>query len=115
MTPEIISACESFAMGKPESALDMMSDSITWDMAGDQTVRGIAALLKICEAVALHGNPALVKTNTIVGKDHVVVEGRSAGAGNGDDGESFRFCDVFQVENGQIAAITSYVVLPDVD
>jgi hypothetical protein len=115
MNPEIISACESFAMGKPETAIALMTDTVTWDMAGDQVVLGIEPILKICEAMAVHGNPDLEKTSTIVGGGCVVVEGRSAKAVNGDDEERLRFCDVFRIENEQIAAITSYVVLPDMD
>ncbi|MGZ0656905.1 nuclear transport factor 2 family protein [Coraliomargarita sp. W4R72] len=101
MNAKIIAACEAFSKGDPEAALSFLADGIEWHIVGDRTIDGNAAVKEMCEDAASQGTPNFENGRVIKAKNHLIVEGANL------DTEMY-YCDIYTVENDEIAEITSY-------
>lgn len=101
----------SFARGDLEFILASVSEDVQWNILGQGTIRGKAALV---EALQLRqaGDNAVIEL--II--DHVVSHGK-AGAVNGfrkhRDGKGYDFCCFYEFANAkgtQVRSMTSYLI-----
>lgn len=100
---------EAFAAGNVEAFLEQCTDDITWNMLGDQPIRGKTLIAEFC--AKMPQEPPQFFVNTIIAEGEMVMA-------NGDmlmknkDGvpEEFAFCDVYQFEGDKVKELTTYVV-----
>jgi hypothetical protein len=102
--PELIDACEAFARGKAEPALARIADDVTWRVVGDRTLSGKPAVAAFCAEMAAQGMPELRITRRIRCDTVVVIEGQVR------SDEGIHFCDLFDLADGRIVGIASYVI-----
>lgn len=101
MNAKIVAACEAFSKGDAKLALPFLSENIEWHIVGDRTIDGNEAVKEMCEDAASQGTPNFQNGRVIKGKSHIVVEGADL------DTDMF-YCDIYTIDGGQIAEITSY-------
>ncbi len=107
-SPELIVACEAFSLGDAKPALPLVADQVRWRIVNDRLITGKAEFAAFCEELLEQGLPQLTKSRVALSDGLVVIEGRTA------DGD-MHFCDLFDLADGRIVGITSYVIcqLPD--
>jgi ketosteroid isomerase-like protein len=89
--------------------LSCLTDDVEWEIPGMFHSRGKAAFDNEIENDAFVGHPDIVVTRMIEADDVVVAQG-SVRTRKRDGGElRLRFCDVFVMEAGKIARLTSYL------
>jgi ketosteroid isomerase-like protein len=101
MNAQIIAACEAFSMGDAQPALPFLADEVEWHIVGDRTIDGNAAVKEMCADAASQGTPKFQNGRLIQAKNHLIVEGA-------DLESDMHYCDIYTIENGQIAEITYY-------
>jgi ketosteroid isomerase-like protein len=106
MNTSLIKACESFSEGDSALAQEFLAKNVHWTVVGEKTIHGIDALKAFCAEATQHGCPDFQNAQTVVGKDHVVIQG----AERKDGGVAY--CDVYRVEDASIVEITSYCICP---
>ena len=106
MNTSLIKACERFSEGDSSVALGFLDNEILWTVVGEKTIQGIDALKDFCAKATENGCPDFQNTQTIVGNEHVAVQGAERKE------EGIAYCDVYRVEDGSIVEITSYCICP---
>lgn len=101
MNAKIIAACEAFSMGDPAPAQAFLAENIEWHIVGDRTIDGHAAVQEMCDDAAAQGTPHFKNGRVIKAKHHIIVEGA-------DLDSDMHYCDIYAIDGGQIAEITSY-------
>ena len=89
--------------------LSCLTDDVEWEIPGMFHSRGKAAFDREIENDAFVGHPDIVVTRMIEEGNVVVAEG-SVRTRKCEGGElHLRFCDVFDMEDGKIRRLTSYL------
>jgi len=89
--------------------LSCLTDDVEWEIPGMFHSRGKAAFDQEIENDAFVGHPDIVVTRMIEEGNVVVAEG-SVRTQKREGGElRLRFCDVFDMEDGKIRRLTSYL------
>ena len=89
--------------------LSCLTDDVEWEIPGMFHSRGKAAFDQEIENDAFVGHPDIVVTRMIEEGNVVVAEG-SVRTQKREGGElRLRFCDVFDMEDGKIKRLTSYL------
>jgi ketosteroid isomerase-like protein len=100
------------AFGKTDHAaiLSCLTDDVEWFIPGAVRITGKAAFDKEIENDAFVGSPTIKLSRMIEEKDVVVAEG-SVRTTKKDGGVlNLLFCDVFEMREGKIKRLTSYLV-----
>ena len=100
----------AFAAADHERVLDCLTDDIEWEVPGAFTLTGKAAFDAEIENPAFVGRPVITTTRTIEGANAVVAEGTVRTQRKEGVVITLRFCDVFDLQNGKIRRLTSYLV-----
>lgn len=101
---------EAFGRSDHSAILACLIDDVEWMIPGAFNLRGKAAFDKEIENEAFVGSPTIRVTRMIEERDVVVAEGqvrcarREGGFLNAD------FCDVFEMEEGKIKRLISYLM-----
>lgn len=100
---------EAFARNDSDFILEHVTDTIRWEIVGDQTVEGKEAFAKTLKAMEADEPMEL----TI---HHIITHGKEASV-NGEmkisDGEIYAFCDVYKFsgfKDPKITEMTSYAI-----
>ena len=90
--------------------LSCLTDDVEWEMPGAFRLVGKAAFDGEIENPAFVGRPAVTVTRMVGDGDVVVAEG-AVRAQRVDGGNlNAVFCDVFQMKNGRIRKLTTYLM-----
>jgi ketosteroid isomerase-like protein len=101
---------EAFRHTDHDAILACLTDDVEWIMPGVYHHEGKAAFDKEIENDAFTGKPTITVTRMIEENDIVVAEGSvTAAFRNGGMLEAV-FCDVFEMENGKIRKLISYLM-----
>ena len=101
---------EGFRQTDREVILSCVADDVEWEIPGLFHSRGKAAFNDHIVDPGFAGNPVISVNRMTEENDVVVAEGTVLA--KRDDGTSFSlaFCDVFELENGKIRRLTSYLM-----
>ncbi len=101
---------DGFNKSDHEQILSCLTDDVQWVMSGAFHLTGKDAFDKEIENDAFTGNPIVTFTRLIEEDEVVMAEG--AVRSTWKDGRSFNavFSDVFEMENGKIKRLTTYLV-----
>lgn len=101
---------DAFATSDRPTVLATLTDDIEWVMPGAFHLRGKAAFAKEMQNDAFGGNPIINLSRMIEEKNVVVAEGNVRSATKAGGFLNAVFCDVFEMQNGRIKRLTSYVM-----
>jgi ketosteroid isomerase-like protein len=101
---------EGFRRSDHAEILDCLTDDVEWVIPGMARLAGKEAFDREIENPAFTGRPTITVTRMVEEHDVVVAEG-SVQSTRSDGGTlSAVFCDVFEMRDGRIARLTSYLV-----
>ena len=101
---------EGFRRSDHAMVLSCLTDDVEWVIPGMFQIRGKDVFDKEIENEAFTGSPTIVVTRVTEENDVVLAEG-SVRAERKDDGTLHAvFCDAFEMENGKIKKLTSYLM-----
>ena len=101
---------DGFNASDHEQVLSCLTDDVEWEMPGAFHLVGKAAFDGEIENPAFVGRPAVTVTRMVEEGAVVVAEG-SVQAQRADGGRlNAVFCDVFEMENGLIRKLTTYLM-----
>ncbi|KRD06377.1 hypothetical protein ASE21_19625 [Flavobacterium sp. Root901] len=100
----------AFMVSDHKRILDCLTDDIVWEMPGIYQHKGKEAFDKEIENDNFTGSPTIQIIKLIEENNIVIAEG--AVQGNMKNGHKLDavFCDVFEMENGKIKKLTSYLM-----
>ena len=101
---------EAFGRLDHAAVLACLTEDVEWILPGVYHHKGKAAFDKEIENDAFTGRPAITVTRLIEEQDLVVAEGRVRATRK--DGAAFNlaFCDVFEMRQGKIRRLISYLM-----
>ncbi|MGF1448003.1 MAG: nuclear transport factor 2 family protein [Opitutales bacterium] len=108
LTAQLQAACATFAAGDAPAIQQHLSENVRWNLVGERIIEGREALLAFCAEMASGGCPPFQNNHVTVTPERIIVQGQSAP----DASEAMHYCDVFDLADGKIAAITSYIRCP---
>jgi ketosteroid isomerase-like protein len=107
---------DGFNRGNHGQILACLTDDVEWLIPGMFHVTGKAAFDREIENEAFIGKPLVTISRLVEQNNVVVAEGTVRAAWKKGGFLNAVYCDVFEMENGKIRRLISYVVaLPDAD
>lgn len=100
---------EAFAKLDHAAVLSCLTEDVEWIVPGSFRSNGKTAFEKEIENDAFVGAPAIKVTRMIEEKDVVIAEGSVRCARKDGGMLNMVFCDVFEMQNGKIRRLTSYL------
>jgi ketosteroid isomerase-like protein len=101
---------DGFRKTDHEQILSCLTDDVEWEIPGAFRIAGKEAFDRHIEDEAFTGKPAITVTR-LTEEDDVVVAQGSVRAGRKDGGTlDLEFCDVFEMQDGKIRRLVSYLV-----
>jgi len=101
---------EGFRKTDREEILSCLTDDVEWEIPGLFHSLGRAAFNDHIVDPGFAGNPVISVTRMIEENDFVVAEGTVLARREDGTSLTLAFCDVFEMENGKIRRLTSYLV-----
>jgi uncharacterized protein len=101
---------EAFARSDHAGVLGCLTDDVEWIVPGAFHVTGKPAFDKEIENDAFVGRPIIKVTRLTEEDDVVVAEGSVRSARRQGPALHAVFCDVFEMEGGQVRRLTSYLM-----
>ena len=104
---------EAFCASDHEAILSCLTDDIVWDMPGAFHLEGKEAFDREIENPAFKGRPDIRVTRVVEENDVVVAEGKVRAERSDGGVLNAVFCDVFEMEDGRIKRLISYLAVLD--
>ncbi len=101
---------EAFAASDHETVLSCLTDDVRWEVPGTFELTGKASFQAEMSNPGFVGQPAITVTRLIEDGDVVVGEGTVVTQRQDGEALHLRFCDVFEMRDGKIARLTSYLM-----
>ena len=101
---------DGFRAGDHAQILSCLTDDVEWEIPGAFHVRGKAAFDEQIENEAFVGKPLITVTRMTEEGDVVVAEGSVRTQRKDGAILNLVFCDVFEMRNGRIRRLISYLV-----
>lgn len=101
---------EGFRQTDRETILSCLTDDVEWEIPGLFHSLGKAAFNDHIVDPGFAGNPIISVTRMTEENNVVVAEGMVLAKRDDMTFLSFAFCDVFELENGKIRRLTSYLM-----
>jgi ketosteroid isomerase-like protein len=101
---------DAFEKGDHERVLSCLTDDVEWDIPGAFHVFGKEAFDAEIENEGFVGHPAIAVTRMTEENDVVIAEGTVRAQKKDGDFLNLRYCDVFDMQNGKIKRLTSYLM-----
>ncbi|MEW5677146.1 nuclear transport factor 2 family protein [Flavobacterium enshiense] len=101
---------EAFKVLDHEVILSCLTDDVTWHIPGSFTISGKEAFDKEIENENFVGKPIIEVIRMVEENDIVVAEGTVQCEMKTGEVLNLVFCDVFQMHNGKIKQLTSYLM-----
>lgn len=110
-TKEIIQkVTAAFDASDTEAILGYMADDVSWEMMGDQTISGKDDMRKFLAGMSDMKMVSSTKKHIIVDGDAAAVHGDVQYKGKDGQLMDMYYCDVYELENGKVEKMTSYIV-----
>ena len=90
--------------------LSCLTDDVEWKLSGAFDAKGKDAFASHIVDPGFAGNPAITITRMIEANDVVVAEGQVSAPRTDGSVLNLVFCDVFEMQNGLIRRLTSYLM-----
>jgi uncharacterized protein len=100
----------AFSRGDHQEVLACLVDQVEWEVPGAFRVTGKAAFDKEIENPAFVGRPHVTTSRLTEENDVVVAEGAVRTQTVDGGWLNLRFCDVFEMEDGRIRRLISYLM-----
>jgi ketosteroid isomerase-like protein len=101
---------EGFRRGDHAMILACLTDDVEWILPGGFHLRGQEQFDREIENPAFTGHPEIVVTRLTEENDIVVAEGTVVATRNDGVRLTLAMCDVFEMREGKIAKLTSYLM-----
>lgn len=101
---------EAFGRLDHAAILACLTEDVEWLLPGVYHHKGKAAFDREIENDAFTGRPAITVTRLVEGQDLVVAEGRVRATRKDGLSLNLAFCDVFEMRQGKIHRLTSYLM-----
>ncbi len=101
---------EAFSRTDHEEILSCLTDDVEWVIPGAFHVRGREAFDQEIESDAFVGSPTITVTRLTEEHEVVVAEGTVRSTRRDGGVLNLVFCDVFEMRNGRIKRLTSYLM-----
>ncbi len=101
---------DGFNRSDHEQILACLTENVEWILPGVFHLRGMDAFEKEIENPAFEGKPFIVITRAIEENDIVIIEGTVRAKKKDAEYIDLVFCDVFEMKNGLINKLTSYLM-----
>ena len=101
---------DAFAKSDHAAVLACLTDDVEWIVPGAFHVKGTDAFDREIENDVFVGRPVIRVTRVVEEADVVVAEGSVVSARRDGGALNAVFCDVFEMQEGKIRRLTSYVV-----
>lgn len=104
---------EAFFKGDVDFIFENITEHITWNMIGEQTLKGKAEVIEMMEpmrgmaAQSYHVNKLITHGNTAAIEGTMTVQNETGELAN------YAFCDIYKLDkfkNGKIKEITAFVI-----
>jgi ketosteroid isomerase-like protein len=102
---------DAFERGDDDGVLACLTEVVEWDIPGAAKVSGKAAFRDEIHNPAFSGRPEITTTRLVEEGDVVVAEGRVRAHTAAGLAVNLVFCDVFELRDGLIRRLTSYLVV----
>ncbi len=106
----VLELIRAFDTSDTEAILKHLTDDIEWNIVGDQVISGKDEMQKF---FANHADMEMItstKNHIIIDGDQVVVDGIVQCSGKDDQVFDMHYCDIYELENGLVKKMTSYIV-----
>ena len=100
----------AFADNKPEIFLDACADNVNWQMAGEKSYKGKAAIKEFMNSMKDMEPPNFTVDNTFGDGDFVTSYGDMTMKDKSGKDTPYAFCDIYQFRDGKIIDLRSFVV-----
>lgn len=101
---------EGFRNTDRKMILSCVTDDVEWKIPGMFHSRGRAAFNEHIVDPGFAGNPVITITRLTEENDIVVAEGTVLAKRENETALPLAFCDVFEMQNGKIRRLTSYLM-----
>src|SRR5688500_19498929 len=103
---------DGFRATDRELILSCLTEDVSWSIPGMFDVRGKAAFADHIVDEGFAGKPSITVSRLVEENDVVVAEGSVKAPRESGDILNLAFCDVFEMRDGKIARLISYLVGP---
>lgn len=100
----------AFAANDHAAVLACLTDDVVWEVPGAFTASGKEAFDREIESPEFIGRPEITTTRMVEEGNVVVAEGRVTTTRKDGATLHLRFCDLFELRDGRIARLTSYLM-----
>jgi len=100
----------AFADNKPEVFLDVCADNANWQMVGEKSYKGKAAIQEFMNSMKEMEPPKFTVDNTFGDGDFVTSYGDMTMKDKSGKATPYSFCDIYQFRDGKIIDLRSFVV-----
>lgn len=101
---------DGFNKSDHKQILSCLTEDVEWILPGVFHLKGKEAFDKEIENPAFEGRPVITATRAIEEKDIVITEGTVRAKKKGAEYINLVFCDVFEMKDGLIKKLTSYLM-----
>ncbi|MDG4824634.1 nuclear transport factor 2 family protein [Asanoa sp. WMMD1127] len=113
MTQVDAEVAEAFSRHEFHRTYAHLAPTVRWDVVGDRTHEGSAAVRETCEASAAwlaDARTTFTKFDVLTGPDFVVVDSTAEYVTADEPPSVVASCDIYRFAENQLVAITSYTV-----
>jgi hypothetical protein len=114
MNEELKKAAVQFSMGRFEPAFPYLSQHTVWEIVGEKTLQGAAAIIDHCNATAAWFatvDTSFEKTLELTDGTKLAIAGHALFCRNGEQLSAVQACDIYFFEEGKILKIESYCIV----
>jgi uncharacterized protein len=105
---------DAFELGDNERILSCLTDDVEWEVPGAFHVFGKEAFEKEIRSDCFVGDPKIIVNRLIEENEFVIAEGTVLTELKEGGPITIKYCDVFEMRDGQISKLTSYLMtIPD--
>lgn len=105
------SIVQKFSSGDFPAVYSFFSDTVEWNIVGNQVVKGKAEVIDFCNKMSIEMDGAvLTNANTVQAENQIVIEGKCRYFDAEGKEACVSYCDIYQFEKDKINRITSYCI-----
>ncbi len=101
---------EAYGVGDRDEVLACLVDDVEWEVPGTFQLSGKDAFAREMANPAFSGQPRITIARLVADGDVVVAEGAVQTQTANGEALELRFCDVFEMRDGLIRKLTSYLM-----
>jgi uncharacterized protein len=102
---------KSFMEGDPEKFLSLCDENVRWEIVGERSITGKAAIRDFMSSVKDCPPPTFSVLDIIAEGDIVMCHGDMEMKGLEDEVQDYAYCDVYHFDQTKVIDLRSYIVL----